>query len=144
MKALRPSAKKANQVRTTAFRTIDNQLSKKRCVGQPRKAQQEQRADRNDKGQEELGQRDDEQRDAQEDDRSRTRRSAAASSRSSRNMLASFMMSGDLDARVVVELVEQCIGRRDRVEGSTPVEYVLATPIASAFAGVGDIGDVEG
>ncbi|EWS64720.1 hypothetical protein Y695_02036 [Hydrogenophaga sp. T4] len=33
MNALMPRAKKANQVSTTAFSTIDNQLSKKRAVG---------------------------------------------------------------------------------------------------------------
>ena len=33
MKVLRPSAKNANHVSTTAFNSIDNQLSKNRCVG---------------------------------------------------------------------------------------------------------------
>ena len=33
MNALSPRAKNANQVSTTAFRTIDSQLSKKRAVG---------------------------------------------------------------------------------------------------------------
>ncbi len=68
MNALSPSAKNANQVSTTAFSTIDSQLSKKRCGRPPRKAEDEDRADGDHEGQEQLRQRDDEERDAQEHD----------------------------------------------------------------------------
>jgi hypothetical protein len=68
----------------------------------PCEAQDEQRPDRDHEGQEELRERDDEERDAQEDHEP-MEKTTAAKTRSSRMIPASFSMSSDQQAGVVVE-----------------------------------------
>ena len=93
MNTLSPSAKNANHVSTTAFSTIDSQLSKNRCGRPPREAQDEERADRDDEGQEQLRQRDTTKSAMQRNTTLPIEQTTAANTRSSRVMPASFSRS---------------------------------------------------
>ncbi|EWS64758.1 hypothetical protein Y695_01993 [Hydrogenophaga sp. T4] len=92
IKALNPRAKKANHVSTTAFNTIDNQLSKKRAVGRQARQRMNSGPTAMTNVRKSLASVTT-NKPIQRNSTEPMEKMAPASTRSSRNMLASFMMS---------------------------------------------------
>jgi hypothetical protein len=118
MNALRPSAKKANQVSTTALRTIDSQLSKNRAVGLQARHRMKSgptAMTKVRKSFESVTTKSAMQRKTTEP----IEKTTAARTRSRRNMLASFMMSATWALASSLNLSSKAYGVVT-VAGSTP------------------------